>query len=123
MSEPEKPDEPRKPGFSQKRHTGGKKGSRKPSQLLRDMRHVFKTAKGTNETPSQTRLREFLRESPDKFIAQLGSLEKAMAAGKTQDKAQPSGAVPPPDAPSGDKGETRALELIDRLLAEASASA
>jgi hypothetical protein len=120
LSEPEKA----QPGFAKSRHTGGKKGSRKPSQLLRDMRKVFNTAKGPNETPAQTRCREFLLDDPKGFIAQLGQLERAMAAGKTSDKAGPSSVAAPVSDPTvADEGEARALELIDRLLAEAEAEA
>ena len=77
----------------EKRHRGGKKGARKPSQLLKDMRKVYRSPDDDpKQTPGQAALRKMLKESPEQFMTQLGRLETSMRA-LTKDQEAPKGAT------------------------------
>src|SRR5437764_6071024 len=82
---------------------GGKRGrsSRKAPQLLRDLRWVYENPKREDATPAQMMLQKLLREKPEQFVAQLGELERAHAAGATKpESGDPSFPVDAGDKPA-----------------------
>ncbi len=82
-----------------------------PSDTLRDMLYVW------NQDPDQDRgpdlvMRKFLEEEPQKFIQQMAKLElEYRKPKKAVEKA------PEPEVVK-DMGAEKAIELIDKLLAE-----
>ncbi len=91
-----------------------------PSELLKDMRLVYKGKTQGMTTPGQKGLIDLLKSEPEKFMAQLGTLERARQAARKslaspahtdQAKAAEKKAV-------ADEGTRRVGELLDDLLAE-----
>jgi hypothetical protein len=108
-----------------KRHTGGKKGARKPSKLLRDMRWCYETTpeEGETLTPGRAMCREFQKKDQGEFLKMLRDLEKALLAGRPKPVPGSSGTGGPASGSSGptlglDKGEETTREMIDKLLGE-----
>lgn len=105
-----------------KRHTGGKKGARKPSKLLRAMRWCFETAPKDDEvlTPERAQCRLLQRTEPVEFMKMLRDLEKALVAGKPKEVPGSSGTGTSASGSGGlvplDKGELTVREMIDKLL-------
>jgi hypothetical protein len=112
-----------------RRHTGGKKGAKKPSNLLKAMRWVSENAvkEGETLTPLRANCRKLQVEDLTEFMRQLAGLEKAQAARKAPAPTSGlSGTGVPENGSSGptrgDKGEETIFELIDKLLADFSVS-
>jgi hypothetical protein len=91
-----------------------KKGRRMPSQLLKDLREVYKQESAAEAKTAGQRLCWGVRtKDPDKFVDRLGRLEQAHRAGQV--KAQPKPAAEP-EGPV-DRGAERVLELLDQGIA------
>lgn len=97
-------------GPFKKHHSGGKAGARKPSDLLKDMRAVYR-GDVTKETPARKNLKKLMEKDFERFTAMLGRLEHAFArlkdlkAGKKETSEGP------------DEGTERSLALLEELLA------
>jgi len=100
------------------RYVGGKRGAKKPSKLLRDMRLVISQEEVKDRGPQQVVLRTLLKDDPKGFVAQLAGLERAHAAKSVAGKAVPGAPSTGPGAAGSDEGEERALAVAERLLAE-----
>lgn len=93
---------------------------RQVSQLLKDMRAVY-NGKKEKDLPRYAPLRKLLEEDGERFLAQLGSLERAhrsgsvKAAARVEARQMEKAAV---EAGKADEGSERVEELIDRLLKE-----
>jgi hypothetical protein len=93
-----------------------KKGRRMPSQLLKDMREVYKQESAAQAKTAGQRLCWGVRtKDPDKFVDRLGRLEQAHRVG--QAKAQPKPAAEPEGPVERDAGASRVLELLDQGIA------
>ena len=110
-----------------RRHTGGKKGAKKPSNLLKAMRWVSENAVKEGEvlTPLRANCRKLQVDDLTEFMRQLAGLEKAQAArkpapagaqvsGSSGTGGPASGSSGP--TPGSDKGEETTREMIDKLL-------
>jgi hypothetical protein len=108
-----------KPGNPGPRHSrkGQGRGLRKPSRLLADMRRVYAQDESKDRTPGQKRCRAWLDTDPAGFLSRMADLEKAHAAVAPKE-GKPAAKEKPPAEPEVDEGEERALELIDKLLAD-----
>ena len=106
------------------RYVGGKKGARKPSKLLRDMRWCYETkpAEGETLTPGRAQCRLLQQTEPVEFMKMLRDLEKALVAGKPKEVPGSSGTGTSVNGSGGlvplDKGEQTTREMIDKLLRE-----
>ncbi len=108
---------------AENRHTGGKKGVKKPSRMLVDSRYVSETAASKAEkpdTPQQAWLRELKAKDGFAFGRQLASLEKEYRASnrgvewEAEKESPATGAA----AQVEDSGEERAVETMEGLLRE-----
>lgn len=111
--------------------TGGQ-GKNKPPRLLAVMRRVTNQTEAEDRTEEERQWRQVLKAAPDEFVRQMAALEmkhadhlaRCMVAKARGGKAQPQAASPGPEPPKAapvaeaDPGTARAVELIDRLLAE-----
>jgi hypothetical protein len=101
-------------------YTGGKKGARKPSQLLKDMRKVYKDGPDQEGgTASEKICRQLLKDSPERFLMRLEAMEKERK--RLSVAADASGNVPVAEATpklAEDAGAERMGELTRRLLEE-----
>ncbi len=124
------PPEPKKPtpsGFvtdPSKRHTGGKKGVRKPSKLLRALRWVFENPSviGEDLTPEQQQCRELQEGNPLEFLKMLKDMEGKLAMGKKGDSGGTSSVTGLASGSPGrvggvDQGSQKVQGLIKELLA------
>jgi hypothetical protein len=104
----------RRPG-----HTGGKKGARKPSKLLMDMRWCYQNKPVPDETltPGRAQCRILQKEDPVEFLKMLRDLEKALAGLRRPGPEQAAGG-PSKSPGSDDRGEQTTRELIDKLMGE-----
>jgi len=107
---------PGNPGSLRDRKGEGR-GRRKPSRLLADMRRVYAQPESKDRTPGERQCRAWLREDCKGFMSRLADLEKAHAAVAPKE-GKPAAKEKPPAEPEVDEGEERALELIDKLLAD-----
>ncbi len=106
-------------------YVGGKKGRKKPSRLLRDMRLVYGQVE-EKDHPAQLPLRRLLKDDPKAFLSQLASLERSHQQARTvaQGRAADEGAARSDTPVSGarveesDGGSERVLGLVERLLSE-----
>jgi hypothetical protein len=103
-------------GPPEKRHTGGKKGARRPSRLLRDLRAVYEQPKEMDRTPGQRALRKLFDESPEQFIRQLAAAEREFRAQGRTAGSQKQGARPVEPTGRRDEGHERSELLIQQLL-------
>ena len=102
-------------------HRGGKKGAKKPSKLLRDMRWVYEHVDESQDVTQGRKIcRGLLKDDPQKFVSQLQAMEREHRSGGPKreqavaaKEAEAAGAVA-----SADEGTVGVLELIDRLLGE-----
>ena len=103
-------------------YRGGKKGARKPSKLLMDMRWCYKTAPKEEETltPGRASCRKLQKAEPLEFLKMLRDLEKALLAGRPKPAPGSSGTGTGASGSAGpaplDKGEETTREMIDKLL-------
>lgn len=99
-------------------------GRRTVPQLLIDMRWAYRHRSDDVEgSPNQQLFRDQLKDKPKEFLDRLERLEKEFAKGgperpTVKKPAQAEGASQQP--PAEDAGEARCVELVERLLAEAS---
>src|SRR5262249_21381520 len=112
-------------GPLEKRHTGGKKGARRPSRLLRDLRAVYEQDKEKDSSPGQRALRQLFEENPKEFINQLRQAEReyqaqGRAAGSPKQAARPVEPAAVTEKP--DEGTQRALLLAQQILEQAGES-
>ena len=105
-------------------HTGSKKGRKKPSRLLADMRWVYGHKDESRDvTQGREICRKLLKEDPQRFMTQLQAMEREHRAGGTK-RESASAAAKAEEATAGsaantaDEGTVAVLELIDRLLGE-----
>jgi hypothetical protein len=111
-----------------RRHTGGKKGAKKPSNLLKAMRWVSENAVKEGEvlTPLRANCRKLQVDDLTEFMRQLAGLEKAQAARKPTTSVPAAGSSGTGGSangssgptPGADKGEETTREMIDKLLGE-----
>lgn len=105
-----------------------RRGTKKPSRLLMDMRKVYEQEKEEDRTPGQRVLRGMLEKDPEKFIGRLGTMEAAhrsrvgVPAVAGVEKPKESGGE---NSPPGivDEGTERVETLIERLLDQANKEA
>lgn len=111
------------------RRPGGKKGARKPSKLLMDMRWCYQNTpkEGESLTPGKTMCRALQKDNPAEFLKRLQDQERAHAAGKPKPVPGSSGTGTNPSGSAGpvplDKGELTVREMIDKLLKDFSPTA
>jgi hypothetical protein len=100
------------------RRRGQGKGVAKTPRLLLDMRRVYNGTAGQDRTEGQRALRRLLEKQPDKFLARMMALEKALLAGR--ERAQAKGPrkqrEPEPEPPGRDQGTERCMALLDEYL-------
>jgi hypothetical protein len=99
-----------------------RKGTRKPSEILRDLRHVYRRPATEDQSPGQKKLREIWEADSTKFLDMLHKAEQAHRAGADRAKAmvKTSGGAPGAVAePEADEGSARVEELIESILKEA----
>lgn len=79
------------------------------SQLLIDMRHVYQYRWEGEESEGRLACRQFLKDDPQKFLAQLASLEKAQPPEppEVEEKKKPM-----------DEGSQRCLDIYEEWLRE-----
>lgn len=78
-------------------------------QLLKDMRWVYEHPWRGGETEGRLACRQFLKDDPQKFLAQLSSLEKAQPPEppEVEEKKKPM-----------DEGSQRCLDIYEEWLRE-----
>ena len=103
------------------------RGQKKPNQLLKDMRHVYRSKAEHDVTTGQKALRKFLDDDPKGFVVQLTALERAYRADKVAGrKAIEATAISVSGPPKvggeagfqEDAGEMRVRDVIGELLGE-----
>lgn len=90
-----------------------KKRPAKVSQLLADMRYVYGHPWTQPESEGCVALRDMLRDNPEKFLAQLATLERAQQALEAKEAPEEPKKTEPMD-----EGSARCLELLDDWLRE-----
>jgi len=110
------PSPPKKDPFINNRHTGGTKGRRGPSRLLRDLRHVYTKDETEDRTRAQATLRKIYKEDPAGFMDRLQRAEadhrRLASKAVTSDSTSKNG-----DSAESDLGTARCIELCEKLLA------
>ena len=94
------------------RRTGPEKGTRLPSQMLKDMRWVYSHEVAKDRTQGHRHCRRWLNEDPKGFLSHMSQLEKAHAqwAGKAQAVSKEE---PPAETEEVDEGTQRVMELLE----------
>jgi hypothetical protein len=98
---------------------GGKKGLKRPSRLLGDMRWVYENpaVEGEQLTAGQAQCRALQRDDSAGFLKMLSSLEKTHSAGLRASKKGAEAEGGAASAPGHDVASERVEALIEELLA------
>lgn len=100
---------------------GSKDKAPRPTELLRDLRWVYKNPKAKADTEARTKLQQMFRDEPEAFVRMLAGMEKDRRSKKVEASAGESAGK---GGGGGgrivrDEGAERVEEMIARLLEEA----
>lgn len=100
--------------FGESRHTGGKKGAKKPAPDLKAMRKIVKEGEPKNPTPFEAKLWKLHQENFEGFMRLYRQAERDhKAGGKPKETQQARQGVI-----ERDEGTEKCLAMLDEWIAE-----